>query len=211
VRGTGRPGVRRPTGAIVQLATRPPAGRVVGCLDELGPAAAKSFPGRQPVPRRPPDQPAVRAAQEIDSGRRGPGYVVAAFQPKDAAYLNLIEPWWTTRRSLARKGRRFQTWADVAPAIAAATADWTSDRQPSRWGHRRRHCPRRPRPLPERRLISPDAPLRRVPTPGGPTSVSRRTSGSHSRAHTAVISSSRPMSRLGWRGSWNAPADMCRL
>jgi hypothetical protein len=30
------------------------------------------------------------------------------FQPKYAAYLNLIEPWWKILRSLALAGRRFQ-------------------------------------------------------------------------------------------------------
>lgn len=32
-----------------------------------------------------------------------------AFQPKYAAYLNLIEPWWKALRSLALKRRRFAT------------------------------------------------------------------------------------------------------
>ena len=32
------------------------------------------------------------------------------FQPKYAAYLNLIEPWWKILRSLALKGRRFDAW-----------------------------------------------------------------------------------------------------
>ncbi len=31
------------------------------------------------------------------------------FRPGYAAYLNLIEPWWKTLRSLALKGRRFET------------------------------------------------------------------------------------------------------
>ena len=31
------------------------------------------------------------------------------FQPKYAAYLNLIEPWWKVLRSLALKGRRFES------------------------------------------------------------------------------------------------------
>jgi DDE superfamily endonuclease len=31
------------------------------------------------------------------------------FQPKYAAYLNLIEPWWKILRSLALKGRRFES------------------------------------------------------------------------------------------------------
>ncbi len=36
------------------------------------------------------------------------------FQPKYAAYLNLIEPWWKVLRSLALKGRRFETWEAIA-------------------------------------------------------------------------------------------------
>ena len=31
------------------------------------------------------------------------------FQPKYAAYLNLIEPWWKVLRSLALTGRRFES------------------------------------------------------------------------------------------------------
>ena len=34
------------------------------------------------------------------------------FQPKYAAYLNPIEPWWEVLRSLALKGRRFEAWAE---------------------------------------------------------------------------------------------------
>ena len=65
------------------------------------------------------------------------------FQPKYAAYLNLIEPWWKVLRSLALKGRRFETWADIERAIRVATAYWNAHRHPFRWGHRRRHRPRR--------------------------------------------------------------------
>ena len=46
------------------------------------------------------------------------------FQPKSAAYLNLIEPWWKMLRSLALKGRRFATWEEVCQAVAAATLYW---------------------------------------------------------------------------------------
>src|SRR5207302_7260899 len=48
------------------------------------------------------------------------------FQPKYAAYLNLIEPWWEVLRSLALKGRRFETCEEVCEAIAAATAYWNA-------------------------------------------------------------------------------------
>jgi hypothetical protein len=65
------------------------------------------------------------------------------FQPTSAAYLNLIEPWWKTLRSLALKGRRFETWEELAQAIQEATAYWNKHRHPYVWGRRRRHQPRR--------------------------------------------------------------------
>jgi hypothetical protein len=67
------------------------------------------------------------------------------FQPTDAAYLNLIEPWWKVLRSLAFKGRRFETWEEMARAARAATAYWQAHQHPFVWGRRRRHRPpRRP-------------------------------------------------------------------
>jgi len=65
------------------------------------------------------------------------------FQPKYAAYLNLIEPWWKVLRSLALQGRRFETWAAIGQAVAAATAYWNAHRHPFVWGRRRRHQARR--------------------------------------------------------------------
>src|SRR5438874_6517207 len=48
----------------------------------MGPESAKSFPGPRLVRALPssPTQPAERARQEIDYGRRGKGYVFGAFQ-----------------------------------------------------------------------------------------------------------------------------------
>jgi hypothetical protein len=65
------------------------------------------------------------------------------FQPKYAAYLNLIEPWWKVLRSLALKGRRFETWEEVCRAVEQATGYWNQHRHPFLWGRRRRHRPRR--------------------------------------------------------------------
>jgi hypothetical protein len=65
------------------------------------------------------------------------------FQPKSAAYLNLIEPWWKILRSLALKGRRFETWEEVVQAVRDATAYWNKHRHPFIWGRRRRHQPHR--------------------------------------------------------------------
>jgi transposase len=67
------------------------------------------------------------------------------FQPKYAAYLNLIEPWWKALRSLALKGRRFEAWAEIEQAVERATAYWNTHKHPFIWGRRRRH--RAPRPL----------------------------------------------------------------
>jgi transposase len=61
------------------------------------------------------------------------------FQPIYAAYLNLIEPWWKVLKSLALKGRRFETWAAVERVIAQACAYWDAHRHPFLWGRRRRH------------------------------------------------------------------------
>jgi hypothetical protein len=60
------------------------------------------------------------------------------FQPTSAAYLNLIEPWWKVLRSLALKGRQFETWTAIAQAVEAATAYWNAHRHPFVWGRRQR-------------------------------------------------------------------------
>jgi len=65
------------------------------------------------------------------------------FQPTYAAYLNLIEPWWKTLKSLALKGRRFETWQEIEEAVRSATAYWNAHKHPYVWGKRRRHQPRR--------------------------------------------------------------------
>jgi transposase len=51
------------------------------CLDEMGPEAAKSFPGPQLTRPDPTGERRVRATQEIDYGRRGSGDVFGAFHP----------------------------------------------------------------------------------------------------------------------------------
>lgn len=66
------------------------------------------------------------------------------FQPKYAAYLNLIEPWWKILRSLALQGRRFETWTAVSHAVEAATRYWNAHRHPFVWGKRKRRRPARP-------------------------------------------------------------------
>jgi hypothetical protein len=69
VRRAGRSGLRQKKGATLQLYTAAPAGSVVVCLDEMGPPAAKSYPGQRLV--KPAGPKAERATQAIDDGRRG--------------------------------------------------------------------------------------------------------------------------------------------
>jgi transposase len=65
------------------------------------------------------------------------------FQPRYAAYLNLIEPWWKVLRSLALKGRRFETWEQLCAAVDRATQYWNAHRHPFVWGKRKRRRPAR--------------------------------------------------------------------
>ncbi len=65
------------------------------------------------------------------------------FQPKYAAYLNLIEPWWKILRSLALAGRRFENWDEIIDALHRSTVYWNAHRHPFVWGKRRRHRPHR--------------------------------------------------------------------
>lgn len=73
------------------------------CLDEMGPEAAKSFPGRQPVPVV--AEPGARARQEIDYGRRGKGYIFGAFRPASGEALTAPYPGRTTANWVDFPGR----------------------------------------------------------------------------------------------------------
>jgi hypothetical protein len=64
-------------------------------------------------------------------------------QPVSTAYLNLIEPSWNVLRSLALKGRRFGSSADIERATTGATAFWNAHRHPFVYGRRGRHRPDR--------------------------------------------------------------------
>src|SRR5262249_4284041 len=66
---------------------------------------------------------------------------------------NLIGPWWTVLRSLALRGRRFDTREEVCRAVEAGTRDWNAHRHPFVWGRRRK-----------RRRAARPAGLARLPT-----------------------------------------------
>jgi hypothetical protein len=46
--------------------------------------------------------------------------------------LNLIEPWWKQLRSLALKGRRFETLHELTFTLNAALDYWNDHRHPYR-------------------------------------------------------------------------------
>jgi transposase len=62
--------------------------------------------------------------------------VQVQFIPKYACWLNLIEPWWKQLRSLALKGRRFESADQLIDALIAATAYWNNHRHPYQWKKR---------------------------------------------------------------------------
>lgn len=73
---------------------------MVVCLDEMGPQASKSYPGRRLV--KPAGPRAERAKQEIDYGRRGvAGYVFGALQPASGDAL-----------TATYTGRTIANWVD---------------------------------------------------------------------------------------------------
>ena len=55
------------------------------------------------------------------------------FLPKYACWLNLIEPWWKQLKSLALKGRRFETIAELTAAFNAALDYWNRHKRPYIW------------------------------------------------------------------------------
>lgn len=55
------------------------------------------------------------------------------FIPRYASWLNLIEPWWKQLRSLALKGRRFETLDELTESLNAALDYWNTHRHPYHW------------------------------------------------------------------------------
>jgi transposase len=58
------------------------------------------------------------------------------FIPKYACWLNLIEPWWKQLRSLALKGRRFETLDELTQALNDGVDYWNKHRHPYCWKKR---------------------------------------------------------------------------
>ncbi len=78
------------------------------CLDEMGPDAAKSFPGSRLTRPDPTGAHRVRAPQEADYGRRGKGYVFGAFRPATGDAC-----------TVSYDGRTIANWVDFLERVDA--------------------------------------------------------------------------------------------
>ncbi len=78
------------------------------CLDEMGPESAKSHPGHEVIRPALDAERRARAAQEIDYGRRGKGYIFGAFEP--ATGQAFTAPY---------AGRTIATWVAFLDQVAA--------------------------------------------------------------------------------------------
>lgn len=79
------------------------------------------------------DNLSIHKTVEVRSWANAHQRVSFLFQPTYSPWLNLIEPWWKTLRSLALKGRRFENTSDIARAIAEGTDYWNARRHPYYW------------------------------------------------------------------------------
>ena len=69
--------------------------------------------------------------EDLEAALRGRGIDPAGFESHLKMFELGMPPWWKILRSLALKGRRFDTWAEVEQAIAAATTYWQESTSPS--------------------------------------------------------------------------------
>ncbi|MEK0085571.1 hypothetical protein [Benzoatithermus flavus] len=88
------------------------------------------------------ERSAVEALARSRRPRRG-GWRAPAAAGAPAGARHRPASRWKVLRSRALAGRRFETWEEVAEAVAQATERWNAHRQPVTGGQRRRHRPHR--------------------------------------------------------------------
>jgi transposase len=82
------------------------------------------------------DNLSIHRSREVQLALAAWPEVQIQFLPKYACWLNLIEPWWKQFRSLALKGRRFETLTELTEALNAALDYWNAHCHPYRWKKR---------------------------------------------------------------------------
>ena len=140
--GERRSGVRGKKGVVVGLYTAPPAGSTVICLDELGPVAAKSYPGPSwsddaHRPHFPPSyaRHGYRWAFGALAHRTGAVCVQTAATRDTAAWLHFLDG----LGSISHQARRISSSTPSRSTGGIDTMLWN-------WGHPRFHFI----PLPKR-------------------------------------------------------------
>lgn len=133
--GERRPGVRRKKGAIVRLYTEPPAGSTAVCVDELGPIAARRYPGPSwsPDAHRPHFRPdyaryGYRWAYGALRHRTGAVFLHSAAARDTASWLAFLDGL-----------EAFVPEGEVSLIIDALPLHWTLDTMLWNWGHPRFH------------------------------------------------------------------------
>ena len=75
----------------------------------------------------------IHASREVKLALTAWPEIQIQFIPKYACWLNLIEPWWKQLKSLAIKGKRFETIEELIWALNQALEYWNAQRHPYRW------------------------------------------------------------------------------
>ena len=78
------------------------------------------------------DNLSIHKRRDVQIARLAWPEIQVQFIPKYACWLNLIEPWWKQLRSLALKGRRFESRADLTTALTDALSYWNAHMYPYR-------------------------------------------------------------------------------
>jgi transposase len=82
------------------------------------------------------DNLVIHTSREVRLALASRHEIQIQFLPKYACWLNLIEPWWKQLKSLALKGRRFETLEQLNRVLYEALAYWNSHRHPYLWKKR---------------------------------------------------------------------------
>lgn len=89
------------------------------------------------------DQAGAHIAQDVKTwlAAHHPGRVHLRFTPTKAAWLNLIEGWWTILSRAVLRGAKFVNKAQFRAAVRRYVAYWNADPTPFVWGrHRPKRC-----------------------------------------------------------------------
>jgi len=82
------------------------------------------------------DNLSIHTSQQVQWALGAWPEIQVLFLPTYACWLNWIEPWWKQFKSLALKGRRFESLDEMAEALYAAVEYWNAHRHPYVWKKR---------------------------------------------------------------------------